>query len=124
MTDTRFNLIFDGKVEPGHDTEEVRIVLESLFEFDNEDQDQLFDGNPIILGESMDSATANAFQQAMAGAGATTHLEEANDAATNDARVNRRVSQRRMKSTRRARARPLAILPDRRKGGDRRLKKR
>ncbi|MDH3589243.1 MAG: hypothetical protein OEQ74_07555, partial [Gammaproteobacteria bacterium] len=108
----------------GHEPEDVRLVLENLFQFDSEDQAQLFAGNPIVLGESMDGVTANSFQQAMASAGATTHLEAANDATSDGFQKEQRVAQRRTNSMRRARARPGAILPDRRVGGDRRRKKR
>jgi len=120
MTETRFDLIFEGKVEPGHDPDDVRRTLEGLFQFDGEAQAELFSGQPVVLSESMDAATASSFQQALAGAGVTTCLVEASDEAAAVATPERRSAHRRSYAPRRAQTRTAAILPDRRQGRDRR----
>lgn len=120
MTETRFNLIFEDKVQPGHDQDAVRLTLESLFQFGAEDQARLFSGEPIVLGANLDAATAESFQQALAGAGATTRLVNTNAGPAVEAVPERRSVQRRSRPTRRARIRTGAIQPDRREGQDRR----
>ena len=122
MSATRFNLIFEGEIEPGYDQEEAHRTLASLFEFDAEIQDDLNSGQPIMLGRSMDAATADSFKQALAGAGVSTYLLADNDTAVDAETASRRlVVDRRSSTLRRARSRSAAILPDRRKGQDRRL---
>jgi len=122
MSATRFNLIFEGEIEPGYDQQEAHRTLESLFEFDAEIQDDLNSGQAIMLGKSMDAATADSFKQALADAGVSTYLLADNDAAVATEIPSRRlVVDRRATTLRRARSRSAAILPDRRKGQDRRL---
>ena len=122
MNATRFNLIFEGEIEPGYDQDEAHRTLENLFQFDAEIQDDLNSGQPIMLGKSMDAATADSFKQALAGAGVSTYLLADNDTAAAAETPSRRlVVDRRATTLRRARSRGAAILPDRRKGQDRRL---
>jgi hypothetical protein len=120
MTEKRFNLIFKGDVEPGHDQDEVRCTLESLFEFDTESQVDFFDGQPVILGENMDATTANSFKQALADSGIATHLSAASNTAAAEDVKERRLEHRRINTERRARIRRSAILADRRLDLDRR----
>ncbi|MDH3631964.1 MAG: hypothetical protein OER98_12665 [Gammaproteobacteria bacterium] len=122
MSTTRFNLIFEGEIEPGYDQEEAHRTLESLFEFDDDIQAELNSGQAVMLGKSMDAATADSFKQALAGAGVSTYLLAENDAIAEAETPSRRLKvDRRSVSQRRAQVRNSAILPDRRKGLDRRL---
>ena len=122
MSTTRFNLIFEGEIEPGYDQEEAHRTLESLFEFDEDIQAELNSGQAVMLGKSMDAATADSFKQALAGAGVSTYLLAENDAVAEAETPSRRLEvDRRSVSLRRAQVRNSAILPDRRKGLDRRL---
>ena len=91
-----------------------------MFKFDASNQEQLFSGRPVVLGEGMDVATANTFKQALAGAGAVTRIVEAGDTAGPDATPDRRTGERRVLARRRSRVRTESILPDRRKNPDRR----
>lgn len=121
MTATRFNLVFEGNIEPGYDQDEARRTLESLFEFDAEIQADLNNGQPVMLGKSMDAATADSFKQALASTGVSTYLLAENGAVKEAETPSRRlVVDRRATAPRRARQRSGAILPDRRKGEDRR----
>ena len=120
MDDTSFNLIFKGEVEPGHNQDGARCILESLFEFDGENQVDFFSGQPIVLGEKMNAMTANSFKQALTDAGIATLLLAANDSDADEDFKSRRLVQRRINTERRARIRTAAILPDRREGLGRR----
>ena len=123
MSATRFNLIYEGKIEPGFDHDEARRTLESLFEFDAEIRANLNNGQPVMLGKSMDAATADSFKQALAGAGVSTYLLADNDKVANAGNPSRRQKvDRRATTPRRARYRSGAIQPDRRNGEDRRRK--
>ena len=120
MAETRFNLIFKGEVEPGYNQDVVRCTLESLFEFDSENQVDFFSGQPVVLGENMNATTANSFKQALTDAGIATLLLAANDTDADEDVKSRRLVQRRINTARRARVRIAAFLPDRRQGLDRR----
>ncbi|MDH3858415.1 MAG: hypothetical protein OEV07_10500 [Gammaproteobacteria bacterium] len=126
MSATRFNLIFEGKIESGYDQDEAHRTLEALFEFDTETQADLYNGQAVMLGKSMDAATADSFKRALAGTGVTTYLSPDSKAPAAEETqpgnsVDRRSTvPRRANTARRARLRSNAILPDRRKGEDRR----
>ena len=114
MTGTCFDLIFKGEVEPFHTQDEIRSILESLFEFDGERRDDFFNSKPVVLGKSMNAMTANSFKQALADSGIATHLLPANDVVKELDSESRRRVHRRHGTERRARIRSSAILPDRR----------
>jgi len=118
MSETNYNLVFEGKVEPGQEQTTVRATLDGLFEFAADEQELLFSGQPVVLGESLDAATANSFMQALAAEGVVTHLVAVSDAA--GATQQKRVGQRRSAVARRAAVRSGAIMPDRRQGPKRR----
>lgn len=126
MSATRFNLIFEGRIEPGYDQDEAHRTLEGLFEFDTETQADLYNGQPVMLGKSMDAATADSFKQALAGAGVKTYISpDLKTPSTEETQAGNPVDRRstvprRSSIARRARVRSNAILPDRRKGADRR----
>jgi hypothetical protein len=120
MDDTSFNLIFEGEVEAGHNQDGVRCILESLFEFDAENQVDFFSGQPVVLGENMNAMTANSFKQALTEAGIATLLLAANDTDADEGFKSRSLVHRRINAERRARIRTAAILPDRREGLGRR----
>jgi hypothetical protein len=120
MTETCFDLIFKGEVEPGHNQDEVRSTLESLFEFGAESQVDFFSGQAVVLGKNMNAMTANLFKQALADTGIATHLLAANDTVADEDVKSRRLVHRRNNTKRRTRIRSSAILPDRRQGLDRR----
>ena len=79
MTEEPFNLIFNGEVESGRDLDGARSTLESLFEFDPENQVDFFNGEAVILGKNMNATTPNSFKQALASADILTHLLAAED---------------------------------------------
>jgi len=118
MTEPRFNLIFEGKAEPGHIQEGIRCTLESLFAIDTDIQIDFFSGQPVVLAENMNAATANSFKQALADSGIVTYLLASNEAFTDEDVKSQRLVQRRKNNGRRARVRCSAILPDRRQDLD------
>lgn len=117
MAAAKFNLIFEGQVEPGYDPDKVLATLESLFELEVGKSGGFFSGHLIVLGESMDVKTAETFGQALAGIGVTTRLEAANQPPGIDQEPDKRSLQRRIRAARRSMDRPGAIQPDRRKKG-------
>ena len=114
MREERFNLIFNGKVEPDIDLDDARATLEGLFDFDPGNQIDFFDGESIVLGKNMIAATANAFKQALADAGIITHLLAADDTIAVKEIHTPRLEQRRENPDRRAKFRSGTIVPDRR----------
>ena len=120
MAETCFDLIFKGKLEPGHNQGDVRSTLESLFEFDTESPVDFFSGQPVVLGKNLNAMTANMFKQALADAGIATHLLAANDTVADQDVKSQRLVHRRNSTERRTRIRSSAILPDRRQDLDRR----
>lgn len=120
MTESRFNLVFEGRVEPGHNQDDVRRKLAGLFDFNTDKQIDYFGGSAIVLGESMDRSTANAFKQALANDGICTHLLAIDGNPVGAEVKSRRQQQRRKNNERRARPRNGAIVPDRRLSQDRR----
>ena len=120
MAETYFDLIFKGEMEPGRSQDEVHCTLESLFAFDTENQVDLFSGQPVALGRNMNAMTASLFKQALVDAGIATHLVAVNDTVTDEEVKSRRLAHRRNNTKRRSRIRSSSILPDRRKGLDRR----
>ena len=114
MNEARFDLIFKDDVEPGVDLDEARSTLESLFDYDTENQTGFFNGQAIVLGKNMDATTANLFKQVLADEGILTHLIAATDTDAEEYNQSRRLQQRRIFSGRSTRVRSAAILPDRR----------
>lgn len=112
MTEARYDLIFEGKVDAGKDLNEVHGTLELLFDFNIDNQHDIFDGRAITLGKNMDSMTANSFKQALAHDGIITQLIADTD--TEETGKCKRAGQRRENSARRARVRSAAFVPDRR----------
>lgn len=112
MSDMLYNLIFSGELEAGQSQADVCRVLESLFEFEGDEPLDFFSGESIVLGESMNEATAQAFQQALAAEGATAHLEAVQENENNI--QSRRKVKRRSDTERRAQARDSSVMPDRR----------
>jgi len=119
MVEERFNLIFKGEVKSGYAEDVARSVLESLFQFDDEQID-FFNGQAVILGENMNVTTANSFKQALLNAGVITYLLESNETDLEEENQPRSPKPRRKNLERRARIRSSAILPDRRLATDRR----
>ena len=120
MSEPCFDLIFKGEVEPGHTQDVIRSTLESLFEFDTENQIDFFSGQPVVLAKSMNAMTANSFKQALADTGISTHLLASKDVVAEQDIKSRRLGHRRNRTERRTRIRSSAILPDRRQCKDRR----
>lgn len=110
----RYDLVFDGEAEPGHSQADIHQRLMGMFDFDKEGQARLAGGQAVVLGDSLDASTAEAFQQALSGAGIVARLVPACSEQVP------RATQRRRFAKRRARVRAEAIQPDRRGGGERR----
>lgn len=120
MNSTQYQLVYEGKVQSGHDAGAVRDMLVELFELADERRTRLFAGEPVVLSRGMDSATANTFKQVLEASGALSQVVEDTEAASADNDRVLRSVERRVEVKRRAYVRSGAIVPDRRDGDKRR----
>lgn len=70
MSDTRYNLVFAGKVVPGADVAKVKQNLARLFKIDDAKVAALFSGKQVVLKKDADQATAMKFRATLKQAGA------------------------------------------------------
>ncbi|MBK1695062.1 hypothetical protein CKO09_09970 [Chromatium weissei] len=70
MSDTHFDLYFDGTLTAGTDSALVRQQLAALFKLDAAGVARLFTGQPILVRANADAATAAKFELAFARIGA------------------------------------------------------
>lgn len=108
------------KIKFGQYLDEARNTLESLFEFDTEEECDFFDGQTVTLGNNMDARTAKSFKQALASSRIITYLIEADGMTEEEDTQTQRGEQRRKKTEHRVRIRSAAIIPDRREVLERR----
>lgn len=120
MSEARFNLIFKGEIASGQDKDDARSTLESLFEFDTDEEFDIFDGQTVMLGKNMDARTAKTFEQALASSGIIAQILTADGMNEEDDAQTQRGEQRRKNTARRGRIRSAAIIPDRREVLERR----
>ncbi|MDX1594748.1 MAG: hypothetical protein R3298_10880 [Gammaproteobacteria bacterium] len=88
MSDATYDVLFYGVVKPGHDPEQARDNLATLFKADRSKVDPLFSGNEVAIKRGVDETTAKRYQAAFAQAGLVVQLREtataAGDAAGTD----------------------------------------
>lgn len=70
MSVKRFDLLFRGDLEPGHNLEEVKARMAKLFKASGATIDKLFSGRPVALKKNLDRASAKKYYQALTQAGA------------------------------------------------------
>lgn len=76
MITKSYRLIFEGRIVPGREIEEVRRNLRSLFNIDDDRIERLFAGQPILIKKDVDYETALKYKDAFERAGAICRLEE------------------------------------------------
>jgi hypothetical protein len=69
VSDSTFDILFYGVVKPGHDPEQARANLATLFKTDRARVDRLFSGNEVVIKQGVDETTAKRYQAAFAQAG-------------------------------------------------------
>jgi len=81
MSDPIFDILFYGVVKPGHDPEQARANLATLFKTDRTRVDRLFSGNEVVIKQGADETTAKRYQAAFAQAGLVCQVRPAAAAA-------------------------------------------
>ena len=70
MAESRFRVVFAGRLAPAADPREVHIALARLFKTEPAKIAALFTGQPVVLRKDLDENTARQYQAAMAKVGA------------------------------------------------------
>src|SRR5690606_8856770 len=76
MSDKRFNILFQGRIDQGASPEAVRENLARLFRMDAARVEALFSGQRVVIKRDADQATMMKFRAAMKQAGALCEVEE------------------------------------------------
>ncbi|KAF0810368.1 hypothetical protein A167_00648 [Alcanivorax sp. S71-1-4] len=76
MSDKRFHIIFQGRIDQGASPEAVRENLGRLFRMDAARVEALFSGQRVVIKRDADQATMMKFRAAMKQAGALCEVEE------------------------------------------------
>ena len=71
-----YDVLFYGVVKPGHDPEQARNNLATLFKTERGKVDPLFSGGEVVIKRGVDEATAKRYQAAFAQAGLVCQLRE------------------------------------------------
>lgn len=75
-----YDVLFYGVVKPGHDPEQARNNLATLFKTERAKVDPLFSGSEVVIKHGVDETTAKRYQAAFAKAGLVCQLREASSA--------------------------------------------
>lgn len=75
MTETRFNVVFDGTLLPGVDLTTAKLNLAELFKSDVAAIERLFSGASVALKRDLTQAEAQKYLDALQGAGLSARLE-------------------------------------------------
>lgn len=70
MSETAFNLFFDGKIIEGYTTDQVKANLARLFKKDLQTIEKLFLGKPVLIKKALPRAVALKYKKAFVNAGA------------------------------------------------------
>ncbi len=75
MTETRYQLIFSGRLRPEVHPEQARQAVKERFKLKDALLDRLFSGQRVTVKRNLDSANAERYQRAFATAGVQVELE-------------------------------------------------
>lgn len=76
MNATRYKLVFQGEIAPGHQIEEVRKRIANLYNVPVTKCDYMFTGKVVIIKDNLDYATAVNYKNTFEKAGACCNIEE------------------------------------------------
>lgn len=76
MTETRFNVVFDGKLLPGVDLDTAKYNLAALFKSEVAAIERLFNGGHVALKRDLSQIDAQKYLNALQGAGLDARIEE------------------------------------------------
>ena len=74
MTETRYQLIFSGRLQPDTLVEQVRQAVKERFRLNDAQLQRLFSGDPVTVKRDLDLASAERYQRAFVAAGAVIEL--------------------------------------------------
>lgn len=74
MTETRYQLIFSGRLQPDTSVEQVRQAVKERFRLNDAQLQRLFSGDPVTVKRDLDLASAERYQRAFVAAGAVIEL--------------------------------------------------
>lgn len=74
MAEKRFDLVFRGEVQPGHDPDKVKKKLASMLKLDSGRIEGFFSGDPVVIKKGLDKATAAKYQGAIGRTGAVCEI--------------------------------------------------
>jgi hypothetical protein len=76
MADTRYSVIFTGRLVEGAQPAAVKENLAKLFKVDAERVESMFSGKPIVIKKDLDAEQARSYRAALAKAGAAVTIVE------------------------------------------------
>ncbi len=74
MAEKRFDLVFRGEIQPGHDPEKVKKALASMLKLDSGRIEEFFSGDPAVIRKGLDKTTAAKYQGAIGRTGAVCEI--------------------------------------------------
>ncbi|NEX15313.1 MAG: hypothetical protein C1943_01425 [Halochromatium sp.] len=77
MTETRYQLIFSGRLQPGTSVEQVRQAVKERFRLNDAQLQWIFSGDAVTVKRDLDQASAERYQRAFVAAGALVELAPA-----------------------------------------------
>ena len=113
MTDSTFQVVFDGQLVEGADPDRVKAAIAKMFNTDVARVEPLFSGRRAVIKRDLDEATARKYRAGFERAGAVVHILDASGAVL-DPGVAGRVQRRRPPHQRPPRQHPLRQRPPRR----------
>lgn len=75
MAEKTYKLIFDGRIQDGHDPAQVKKNIKSLLKASDKSIQHLFSGKPVVIKKNMEQKTAMKYNQAFKKAGAVCTIE-------------------------------------------------
>jgi len=81
----RFEIVFQGQVQPGIPEDQARARVGQLFQVAGEQLDALFSGRRIVIKQGLDEAAAAKYQAAIERAGALCNVEPMGEASAEPA---------------------------------------
>ena len=77
MTETRYQLVFSGRLQPGARPEQTRQAVKERFRLSDAQLDRLFSGQRVTVKRNLDSTSAERYQRAFLATGALLEREPA-----------------------------------------------
>ena len=70
MTEKRYHLVFNGRLQPGVSPQQARDAIQARFKLSSRQLDRLFSSGPVTVKRDLDTSSAERYQRAFRDAGA------------------------------------------------------